>query len=260
IAGAVAMLAILELAVSFWVARRGRARAMGIPNVVSPPRVVPGGASPAGGRIWLASALLVLEGLAVESIPIANWPAVSTRINIESLPERIAGRTAHVIPGDDAFLGSVWFAHRIHRSYAAEDDVFGPVRVFVGLEDTATLRSGYAPKTVLPGSGWVSFARAPDAVVRERDAGTLDPWEPWIVAYPDRHTRVLHGRFGYAPWGLEVFGRWLGLDRAGVLGERRAALVIRLELDDRGDRPERRWMILRQVAQGIESWYAQTPK
>lgn len=260
IAGAVVVLAAGEIAVSTAFARLGpswarepRPRVSTPTTVTHPPQ--------AQARVWIVTAFAVFEGLVAEGVPVAARPTVGPGINIETLPERFAGRTGSTTRGDDSFLGSVWFAHRIHRIYAADDGASGPVRVFVGIEDVAAAdRSGYSPKTAIPASGWQSIARIPGANGGPRDSGATVAWERWIVTYADRRTRVLHGRIGYAPWGLEVACRWLGLDHFGALGMRRSPIVIRLELDERGSEPERDWMILRQVAAGVERWYARAAR
>lgn len=197
----------------------------------------------------------VLSLLLAETLPIVPWPSVRSAINIETLPERIGTRTAHGLRVDDSLLGSVWFQHRIHRSYDSDDLGVESIRVFIGHEDvTRPDRSGDSPKTAIPGSGWRSMKRmSPTSTVADMHEPAA--WDRWVVEYPDRRILVQRWRVGYAPWGLEAFGRWLGLDRAGLFGMRRSPLVIRVEMDDRGGDREQSWMILRQFTAAIEEWY-----
>lgn len=198
----------------------------------------------------------VLSLLLAETLPIVPWPSVQAAINIETLPERIGDRTAHGFRVDDSLLGSVWFQHRIHRSYDSEGPGLESIRVFIGHEDvTRPDRSGDSPKTAIPGSGWRSIERMASSSTAADTHAPAAAWDRWVVEYPDRRILVQQWRVGYAPWGLEVFCRWLGLDRAGLLGMRRSPLVIRLEMDDRGGPREQSWMILRQFSEAIEDWY-----
>ena len=204
-------------------------------------------------------ALLVISStVLVAVVPRGSWPSPSPAINIETLPFTIGGRTAESIRVDDAWLGSVWFGHRIYRSYDANPTRAGSVRVFIGHEDVTTAeRTGFSPKTFIPRSGWRSFVRRP-AVEIAAGLGAPEVGRRWVIEYPDRSTLVQQWRTGFAPWGWEVSCRWLGLDRAGIFGKLRSPLVIRIELDvDARVRDERRgWMILRQFATSIEMWRA----
>ena len=206
----------------------------------------------------LAATLAVVSTLVVVGVPRGSWPSPSAAINIETLPESIDGRTARALKVDDAWLGSVWFGHRLYRSYEPDPPRTGSIRVFIGHEDvTSAEQSGYSPKTFIPRSGWRSIERRPSI---EAGARIAEPgfWNRWVIEYPDRRILVQQWRTGFAPWGWEIACRWLGLDRAGVLGKRRSPLVIRIEMDAGVGDEARAWMILRQLAARIEAWRTQS--
>ncbi len=210
---------------------------------------------------WVALGI-VAAALAAETVPRASWPSPGPGINVESLPETIDGRTARPLDLDDAWLGDVRFGHRIYRSYEAPTAPGAPpapadsIRVFVGLEDVSNAeRTGYSPKTEIPRSGWRTRARRPPLEVGAA-AGEAGRWTRWVIDYPDRVVCVQHRRVGFAPWGLEILGRWLGADRAGWGGVRRAPLVIRLERDVEAGDEDATWMSLRQFAAHVDAWSA----
>lgn len=260
--GSVVVLACGELVVS-----KGLMR-MRAPSPSTPPTAdrveaveIAGNGRRAGavGALWIGLACLA------EGLPIGNWPLARGVINIETLPEEIAGRTSQALAVDTKFLGTTSFGHHIARTYAAPARADAPpsegaahrevdeVRVFVGHEDVARLdRTGYSPKTMLPGSGWQRFTRV---ATDEDDAHAQAGWSRWNVDYPTRRVQVLQWRPGYAPWGLESAARWLGLDRIRATPARRSPLVVRLEREDRGGDPVADWLILRQFAREIEDWY-----
>ena len=210
-------------------------------------------------RLHRAGAIMgVLPLLLSAVVPIASWPPVRAAINIETLPERIGIRTALGLRVDDAFLGTVRFQHRIYRSYESEDPGVEPIRVLIGHEDIERAdRSADSPKTAIPGSGWLSMKHL-EPVASLGNAHLPADWDRWTIEYPDRRTLVQQWRVGYAPWGRESFYRWLGLDRAGLLGRRRSPLVIRVEMDDHDGNQDRSWMILRQFSESIEEWYVRS--
>jgi len=210
---------------------------------------------PSSGRLLrLAFVGVVLSTLLASTGPWTKWPSPSTAINIESLPESIDGRAARSLKVDDVWLGSVWFGHRIYRSYDPDPPRTGSIRVFIGHEDVSSAeRSGYSPKSFIPASGWRSIEPSPslEGGPRSEEYGV---WHRWVIEYPDRSVLVQQWRPGFAPWGWETTARWLGLDRAGALGKRRSPLVIRLEMDADVGGETRAWMILRQFATRIEAW------
>lgn len=202
----------------------------------------------------LALVGVILSTLLVSAGPWKKWPSASAAINIETLDESIDGRTARPLKVDNAWLGSVWFGHRIYRAYDPDPPQMGSIRVFIGHEDVSSAeRSGYSPKTFIPASGWRSIEALPSLEAGAR-SGTSAEWERWVIDYPDRRVLVQQWRPGYAPWGWEMASRWLGLDRAGLLGKRRSPLVIRIETDAEAGDETRAWMILRQFATKIEAW------
>lgn len=212
-------------------------------------------------RPGLAVLLIVVSTCAAEIVPRGAWPAPGPGLNIESLPETLDGRTARPLAVDDAWLGNVRFGHRIHRSYDAAAPDVASIRVFIGLEDVASAEhTGDSPKTFIPRSGWRTIERRP-AIEVGGEAGESGDWsgvwERRVIDYPDRRVLVERWRTGFAPWGLEVLGRWLGADRAGWMGTRRAPLVIRLEIDASVDE-ETGWLSLRQLASRVEAWRAST--
>ncbi len=64
---------------------------------------------------------------------------------------------------------------------------------------------------------------------------------------------VHHRRYGYAPWGMELFSGWLGLDRQ-FFGGSEVALVVRLETDVIGTDPTAAELRLRQMEENVEEW------
>ena len=189
----------------------------------------------------------VLLGVLVSAAPIGDWGIRRLpNANIETLPPVIQGWKSHRIPFDNGFLGSVWFRHRIYRSYEKGGK---SVRVFVGLEDVARRdRSGYSPKTRIPRSGWRSIETPGSPATDATDAEEL------LIRYPDRPVRVVHARPGYAPWGWELVSKWLGLDpRLG--GGDPLKYVIRLETDvESGDGSEAD-LKLAQLFPEVLEWY-----
>lgn len=219
-------------------------------------------APPSGTRPRLAVAAAIgvaLAALVIETMPPRAGRSVDALIEIESLPAEIAGRRARSVQVDDAFLGSVWFQHRVYRAYDPpnlSDRRAGRVRVFIGHDDvTSDDRSGYSPKTVIPRSGWLSLRElAMEGARDSHDAGAGAGWTQWEIAYPDRTLLVLHRRVGFAPWGCELVAPWLGLHRTQWLGEARSPLVIRIEVERSLADPERDRLLLRQFAQSVDDW------
>ena len=248
---AVVVLALLEL-----LATRGLARLRPTPGDRGREGTAPGHPPGPATRLGLASAALVaLTALFVEGMPGRVWRSVDAAIEIESLPAEIAGRQARSVRVDDAFLGSVWFQHRVYRAYdppGAADRRAGRVRVFVGHEDvTSDDRSGFSPRTVIPRSGWLAIRARPTDGAED---SLVEGWSSWEIVYPDRTVLVLHRRFGYAPWGFEMTARWLGLHRTRLLGDLRSPLVVRIELERSLADPERDGLLLRQFAAAVEEW------
>ncbi|MEZ4278310.1 MAG: exosortase/archaeosortase family protein [Myxococcota bacterium] len=208
-------------------------------------------------RIRIVATAVIVAACGVAATPRGSWPAPRPAISIESLPESLEGWRGRPLRADRAFLGSVWFQHRIYRVYEREDE---SIRVFIGHDDlTRPGRSGYSPKTAIPGSGWLSIRRTGDdesttgnADARLGGGGAIDRL---IVDYPQRRTLVMHWRIGYAPWGLDLVERWFGWHRLAHAGQRISPLVVRIESDVRGPEGEARtWMILRQFADRLDEW------
>lgn len=258
VAGVIA-LAVLELAVS-------RARSHAAPQAAHPvddvagpqPPTVPTAPTPRTARLrHVVLIALIVEAATAEGMPRHHWPLVGPALNIETLPETIAGRSARSLRVDAELLGTVSFGHQIYRSYEGDAPDVAPVRVFIGHEDVSRPdRSGWSPKTAIPRSGWLAIdpLASDDAASAEADA----QWQRWAIRYPDRRVFVAQRRIGYAPWGQEVCVRWLGLDRLGFLGRRRSPLVVRLELDEHGTSGEQTWMIVRQFEEAVERWSGRT--
>ncbi len=197
-------------------------------------------------------------------------------LNIEELPLEILGREARGLRIDDAFLGSVRFAHRFYRAYERPGE--GAIRVFVGLSDPESRAfSALSPKTAIPHSGWLALEQLEPL---ERDGRTghererlalrydprstgdrsLDPVDPMGAdaergtnAHAANQVLVEHVRLGFAPWAAELSRAWLGLDRVAASGAARS-LVIRVEADADDDR-EAAELRLRQFVQEIIDWY-----
>ncbi|MEZ4334529.1 MAG: exosortase/archaeosortase family protein [Myxococcota bacterium] len=266
--GGVVALALVELTASLLLTRVGPAVpsapvATGPRSGTEPLRAA-GGAPPpsaASGRGLCGSGLrgvvllaLILEAVLVETLPQGQWPLVAPAINIETLPETIADRSARSLHADAAFLGTVAFGHQIYRAYERDAPGVPAVRVFIGHEDVSRPdRSGWSPKTAIPRSGWRSITRVPDSV-NAAFGGDDRAWQHWSIAYADRRVRVAQRRIGFAPWGQEIALRWLGLDRLGWLGRRRSPLVVRLEADERVGDGESTGMILRQFEEVVDRW------
>ncbi len=205
-------------------------------------------------RLRRVAGVVILATCVIEASPLAALPVPRPAVSVESLPMSIEGWQASALRTDNAFLGSVWFQHRIYRSYEQAGE---SIRVFVGHEDLVRLtRSGYSPKTAIPGSGWLSV-RSVDPLELESDPGDAHraTRELFVVEYPFRRVLVMHWRIGYAPWGRQIFERWLGWDWLVHVGEWRSSLVVRIETDVRGpDGDARAWMILRQFADRLDEW------
>jgi exosortase len=212
-----------------------------------------------GGRRllgWVAVSL-VLSGCVALALPGA-LPGRKIRLaNIEALPLELAGRTARGVPVDDAFLGSVRFAHRLHRAYEKPGEA--AIRVFVGLADPERRDiSALSPKTAIPRSGWLALERI-EPLARDDGAGLererlmirYDPRRPGSGGM--REVLVEHLRMGFAPWEVELFRAWLGLDRIGAPLDARE-LVLRVETDVDADRAAAE-LRLRQFVQEVVDWY-----
>lgn len=209
----------------------------------------------AASRMRFVAAALIVGSLGVESMPPGVWPPPRPAIAIDSLPESIDDWRARGVRADKSFLGSVWFQHRIYRAYDRQGDT---VRIFVGHEDLSDLdRSGFSPKTAIPGSGWLSIRRlrplhSASSGTAEEDFGLR---ERLVVEYPRRRTLVLHWRIGFAPWGQYLVERWLGWSRLAHAGDRLSPLVLRIETDVSGpDGDDRAWLMLRQFADRVDEW------
>lgn len=201
-----------------------------------------------GRRLAFLALIAILSCVFLQSLPIGRTRPLGARVvNIETLPREIDGWVAKGIRFDDSVLGSVWFRHRIYRSYEKDGTA---IRVFVGLEDVVKKgRSGYSPKTIIPRSGWRSIQQ--NTVSSSRL--TAFEGEVSLIRYPSGLVMVHHRRFGFAPWGLELFSGWLGLDRR-FFGGSEVALVVRLETDVIGTDPTGAELRLRQMAENVEEW------
>jgi exosortase/archaeosortase family protein len=205
----------------------------------------------ANRRLGFLAVAAWVSVLFVSVMPVGQWEiAKGPRINIETLPTEIGGWTSRGIPFDNALLGSVWFRHRIYRTYERDSD---KIRVFVGLEEAPEFgRSGYSAKTKIPFSGWRSIQ---NLAVSNSSGVAADRL---VIRYPSRSVMVHHLRLGYAPWGLEAIGSWLGIDRTN-LGGWPVALVIRVEAEIDADDSSDVDLRLRHFLQKIADWY-QSPR
>lgn len=233
----------------------------------------------ANGRARLA--VWTIASVAVSACLVLGLPGSVARrdvrlLNIEELPLEILGREARGLRIDDAFLGSVRFAHRFYRAYEQPGEA--AIRVFVGLSDPESRDfSALSPKTAIPHSGWLSLERLEPlerdrrtGLERERLALRYDPrstgdrsLDPGDLTGADAgrgpnadavdQVLVEHVRLGFAPWAEELSRAWLGLDRTAASGATRA-LVIRVEADA-DDGREAAELRLRQFVQEIIDWY-----
>lgn len=207
--------------------------------------------APSGGpavrRLALVAAFVVSTTLLLQFSPFGQWSPVRAErpINIESLPLQFDGWTGRGIRFDDSLIGSVWFRHRIYRSYERDGVA---VRIFVGLEDdTRHGRSGFSVKTGIPRSGWLSVERAILSKTTSWERDELN------IHYQSDHLLIHHGRVGYAPRGLELISSWLHIDRQNF-GGAASAFVIRLESEIIGDDVKSAQLRLSQFEEFVDDW------
>ena len=184
-----------------------------------PPRVASQPGDRGGLRRWGAAAASVLLLIAL-SLGVSRWQLPLNRPGdpaslIDAALEGWRGRDAKT---DRIFLGQTQFLHTLHRQYRYRAQ---PVELFVATGvRSSRYRSFHAPKTALPGSGWIVEAHV-TRVLAGRQVEELQ------VRRGTRRLLIHHWREGTAGLGAEAVRTALALD---VSPYRRAdhPVVVRL--------------------------------
>jgi EpsI family protein len=183
------------------------------------PRIAPTGEDRVDLRRWGAVAASVLVVMAL-SLGLSRWQLPLNRPSdpapvIDSVLEGWRGRDAKT---DRIFLGQTGFLHILHREYLHRGKLID-MFVATGVR-TSRYRSFHAPKTALPGTGWIVDAHE----TLELDGRELEELQ---VRRGTRRMLIHHWREGTADLGTEAVRTALALD---VSPFRRAdhPVVIRL--------------------------------